>query len=288
MQNQSISGKKEKNNFQSVTPEAIYQEEHTHEILYSRYKLYKQSYRTKRDLHYHNHPECGYCKNGDGLFFVEDRIYPFSAGTVVFFPAGMNHIAQSPAERNSIWEYIWFDNKALDLALPSREIIIADRDCGELFRMMGHEIQKNENGNFELYRHLCAAFFEKLNAFSKDETVCNEKARKSILPAISLIAAKYGEYISVAQLAECCRLSESTLRRNFLAITGQSPKSYVNTIRLIIAEQLLIETSISVLDISERCGFSCLSTFNRCFLKRNGIPPSEYRRNLKIEQKTKI
>ena len=157
MQNQSRSSKKEKNNYQSVTPEAIYQEEHTHEILYSRYKHYKQSYRTKRDLHYHNHPECGYCKNGDGLFFVEDRIYPVSAGTVVFFPAGMNHIAQSPAERNSIWEYIWFDNKALDLALPPREIIIADRDCGELFRMMGHEIQKNENGNFELInlsRHL--------------------------------------------------------------------------------------------------------------------------------------
>ena len=49
-------------------------------------------------------------------------------------------------------------------------------------------------------------------------------------------------------------------------------------IRLMMAEQLLHDTALSVLEISERCGFPCLSTFNRQFLRRSGISPREFRK----------
>ncbi|MBQ8332645.1 MAG: AraC family transcriptional regulator, partial [Clostridia bacterium] len=49
-------------------------------------------------------------------------------------------------------------------------------------------------------------------------------------------------------------------------------------IRLMMAEQLLHDTALSVLEISERCGFPCLSTFNRQFLRRNGISLREFRK----------
>ena len=78
------------------------------------------------------------------------------------------------------------------------------------------------------------------------------------------------------------------IKENLEKIQNDIRKYGTDKVRLIIGEQLLRETSISVLDISERCGFPCLSTFNRSFLKRNGIPPREYRKNIKIEQKTKI
>ncbi|MBQ8398285.1 MAG: helix-turn-helix transcriptional regulator [Clostridia bacterium] len=256
--------------------DAIFQEEHVSEPFASHYTLYKQSWRTKQDLHYHNYPECGLCLKGDGLFFVEDRIYPFSAGTVVFFPVGMQHIAQSPAERNSLWEYIWLDAAVLNLTVPTCEVIVHDKNCASLFNLMRQELK--ENGNREIYVHLCAAFFGKLHTFARSETGLNEDARQSILPAIQLIAAQYNEPINAAQLAKICSLSESTLRRNFQTVTGQSPMEYVNSVRLMMAEQLLVDTSLTILEISERCGFLCLSTFNRQFLKRHGISPREYRR----------
>lgn len=278
MQFQSNPDKDEKIFFTNELTQAIFHKERIHQPFFSRYTCYKQSWRTKQDLHYHNYPECGRCLKGDGIFFVEDRVHPFTAGTVIFFPAGMHHIAQSPVERNSLWEYIWLDNEALELELPAREVIVPDRDCDELFRMMREEIQKGDSGNIALYRHLCAAFFGKLNTFTRSDIPADEKARRSILPAIHMIATRYQEPLTAPQLAEICRLSESTLRRNFLTVTGQSPMAYTSSIRLMMAEQLLTETDLTVLDISERCGFPCLSTFNRQFLKRRGISPRDFRK----------
>ena len=278
VQIRSNSGKDRKNILSSGLPKAIYYQEKIYQPFFSRYTHYKQSWRTKQDLHYHNYPECGRCLKGDGIFFVEDRVYPFTAGTVIFFPAGMHHIAQSPVERNSLWEYIWLDDEALGLELPAREVIVPDRDCNELFRMMSEEIPKGNAGNITLYRHLCAAFFDKLNVFTRSDISADEKARQSILPAIHAIATRYQEPLTAPQLAEICRLSESTLRRNFLTVTGQSPMAYTASIRLMMAEQLLTETDLTVLDISERCGFPCLSTFNRQFLRRRGISPRDFRK----------
>lgn len=272
MQIQSNSEKNDKN----FKLPAIYQKEAIDDIFFSRYTMYKQSWRTVQDLHYHNYPECGICLKGDGLFFVEDRIYPFTSGTVIYFPAGVHHIAQSPVERNSLWEYIWLDEKALGVTLPAHEVIVQDGDCRALFRMMQQEI--TSKGDRELYIHLCASFFGKMNKYSLKETGIDEETRKSILPAIQWIAVQYNEPVTTQRLAKICSLSESTLRRNFLKVTGQTPMNFANSVRLIMAEQLLHDTALSVLEISERCGFPCLSTFNRQFLKRNGISPREFRK----------
>lgn len=262
----------------SAIPQATFLKAEIEQPFFSQYVEYKQSWRDKQDLHYHDYPECGRCLKGDGVFFVEDRTYFFTAGTVIFLPAGMPHIAQSPVERHSLWEYIWLDSEALSFLLPSREVITRDRDCRELFRMMCETLKTGTEGDTSLYRHLSAAFFRKLNIFTQNEVLVDENARQSILPAIHQIATRFNEPLTVSQLAAICSLSESTFRRRFFGVTGQSPMAYVSSIRLMIAEQMLTETDFSVLDISERCGFPCLSTFNRQFLKRRGISPRVFRK----------
>lgn len=279
------SKQKEKSCHNGIQPvsRAVFLEEQIKRPFFSKHTCYRQSWCTAEDMHYHNYPECGRCLKGDGVFFVEDRLYAFTTGTIVFFPAGMHHIAQSPTERNSLWEYIWLDDTALNLQLPEQEVVSSDRDSNELFRMMWEELQKGEEGSISLYRHLIAAFFEKVTSLTKERLSADKAVWYGISPAIRTIAAEYHEPLSTAQLASICGISESTLRRGFLAVTGRTPAAYVHFVRLLMAEQLLVETELTVMEISERCGFPCLSTFNRQFLKRYGISPRAFRNERRSE-----
>ena len=47
-----------------------------------------------RYLHYHNELELGWCTEGSGIFFVEDKVIPFQAPCASVIYQGQIHIAQ--------------------------------------------------------------------------------------------------------------------------------------------------------------------------------------------------
>jgi len=69
-------------------------------------------------------------------------------------------------------------------------------------------------------------------------------------------------------------ISVSSLQRAFAQHVGMSPMQYVIKLRMDKALGLLMENSLSVKEISLRCGFSDEKYFSRAFKKRYGYPPS--------------
>lgn len=239
---------------------------------------FTQFFFNRSDLHYHAYPECGICLSGSGLFFVEDRIYQFGPGTVTFFPAGMPHIAQSPSEAPSTWRYLWFDEKKLDIWMPEREVILEDDDLRSILNMIYFEIQKDNSSDIILYQYLVKAFARKLELCAGPAAAYTSNSfRSQIMPAIKLISDKYGSSLTTSDLAYACSMSEASFRRAFKNITGESPLEYINRIRITMAQSLLVNTNLSILEISLRCGFPVLSTFNRQFLDISGTTPTMYR-----------
>ena len=59
--------------------------------------------------------------------------------------------------------------------------------------------------------------------------------------------------------------------------TGMSFISYVNDFRVTEARAMLTSTNDSILEISQKCGFSNLSNFNRMFKKAKRMSPKAYR-----------
>ena len=229
--------------------------------------------------HYHPHPELGLCLDGCGIFFVEDRVYPFSKGTVIYIPADMTHIEENSPKRKCSWDYLWIDERLFGennvFGMLSYEVFTQDRSCRRLFDMLFGEVSDGQSDT-EMYIGRCTAFahmMERTVSATRPEPSDNE-ARQMIVPAVTYIADHYSEDISVSKLARESNLSESTLRRTFSRVIGLAPYEYICSVRLAAAENLLIHTDLSILEISISCGFNSLSSFNRQFKKANGVPPS--------------
>lgn len=84
--------------------------------------------------------------------------------------------------------------------------------------------------------------------------------------------------VTVKELAASCHLSESRFSHLFKEIMGKSPMSYLLDLRLNKAKELLEDTELSVLAISEALGFSNQFYFSRQFKKHTALSPTEYRR----------
>lgn len=96
--------------------------------------------------------------------------------------------------------------------------------------------------------------------------------------ALGLIAEGALEEISIESLAAKVGLSGRQLRRVFIEHTGATAMAVHTTRRLLLAKQLLTETSMTVTQIAFASGFKSLRRFNSAFADGCGMPPTAIRR----------
>ena len=83
---------------------------------------------------------------------------------------------------------------------------------------------------------------------------------------------------TVETIAAAMHMSVSTFRRRIIAITGESPKVFLVTIRMNeAAEKLLTRPDELVKIIAYECGFGEVGSFARTFKRLYGMTPTEYR-----------
>lgn len=85
--------------------------------------------------------------------------------------------------------------------------------------------------------------------------------------------------LSLSKLAKYVAYSPYHFSRIFKERMGISPLYYVSSVRLQRAKQLLLDTNLSVRDISEEIGQQSLGTFTTRFNEKVGMPPSAYRQS---------
>ena len=94
------------------------------------------------------------------------------------------------------------------------------------------------------------------------------------------IETHFREQITIDDIAADAGVSVSTMLRLYHDILHTTPIQYVLQYRLEqIREELLLYPDSSISETAYSCGFNDISYFNRCFLKKYGCTPSEFRRN---------
>lgn len=89
-------------------------------------------------------------------------------------------------------------------------------------------------------------------------------------------------------LARELGLSRPVLYRKLPAITDHTPNEFIRIIRLKRAAQILEQLDLPISDVCYRTGFKTPKYFSKCFRDFFGISPSQYAKQKKKDQDTKI
>jgi AraC-like DNA-binding protein len=100
---------------------------------------------------------------------------------------------------------------------------------------------------------------------------------RHLLRAKDLADARYFDPLGVDDMARAAGLSRAHFSREFRAVFGESPHSYLLTRRMERAAALLRNTDRSVTDICFSVGLQSVGSFTTSFRRTYGVPPTAYR-----------
>jgi len=98
-----------------------------------------------------------------------------------------------------------------------------------------------------------------------------------ILRTLATIEGDYAQRLRVSRLAALAGLSRSRFEHLFKQQTGESFITHLRRVRLERAKSLLADYSLSIKEVSFKCGYSSSSSFSRDFKKFFHISPSKCR-----------
>lgn len=252
------------------------------------------------NLHFHDSLEIGYCYEGSGVFIIDENIIPFSKNDASIIFKNQIHIAQSNKGNLSKWRFISLYPEKIIRDFPMNEssmllsALIHGYKLPNIVNSATHpkitrlilsiidEITEAKKG-YKSYINLLVLQLlleisrtNDLNNINKD---INRQTLLQITPALEFISQNYMNTIKVSTLADICFTSDRNLRRFFYRSLSLSPVEYVIKFRIKMASVLLSSTTDSILEVSNKVGFSSLSSFNRHFKTIIGMSPLQWRKN---------
>ncbi len=96
---------------------------------------------------------------------------------------------------------------------------------------------------------------------------------------LTYISEHVAEPLSLDVLAKKLFVNKYSISRIFSEQIGCSLRTYVNALRVELAQNLLRDPAISTSELIARCGFESERTFYRTFREHCGVTPRQYRMN---------
>ena len=236
--------------------------------------------------HIHEACEIYVYLSGDVSFMVEDRLYPIQYGDVVITrPYEYHHcIYHTKTRHRHFWILFSGTNneKLLDLFFERRKgngnlLTMESESMQELVEICFALCQKPQS-EVEKYFY----FFRLLRVLEQAELSGGGgvESKQEMASVLSAIHRRYGEKLSIRELAEQAHISISTMERWFDEHLHTTPSAYIQRVRLVNAAWLLTEGN-SVTDTAARCGFSDVSAMIFQFKKQYGMTPLQYKKKMK-------
>ncbi len=101
---------------------------------------------------------------------------------------------------------------------------------------------------------------------------------ETLIHAAQLMEQNIEKPLSLDEIAAATELSRRQIERLFKRHLNCVPKRYYLQMRLRRARELLLNTSMPIIDITAACGFRSTTHFSKCYHAQFGYPPSAERR----------
>ena len=93
----------------------------------------------------------------------------------------------------------------------------------------------------------------------------------------------YGEDLSLELLADKLNITGAYLSTYFKEKTGMNFSDYLNGMRVNIAKEMLLHSSLKIQDVATKVGYHNVNSFIRMFKRYAGLPPGEFRKTIQQE-----
>ena len=154
-----------------------------------------------------------------------------------------------------------------------------------MFRKLYHVFSRRGEDPFAMLRInalLCETAYLLFTGFLMDEfaplAVESKKYRARCQEIIEYVEDHYREALSMRSLAARFCISREHLARVFRDYMGTTFKTHLTRVRMYMAYELLVNTDLTLIQISLDSGFSDSRAFISSFKRLYGVTPSRYRK----------
>ena len=247
------------------------------------------------DMHYHNTCELYYILEGGREYFIEDKFFTTHKGDFVYIPAEMLHRTDGQLTTR-ILTYVgdpfisrYFTKEMCNTLFPTEPFVFRPEESKadifnnmfiELFAELGNS-KKNATKKDAVR---VAGLLFKIMFFATNERntyVEQPFPDKRISPIVQYINKNFAQIGSIEEIANRFFLSKYYLCHMFKASLGVPLITYLHTIRIKAACEMIESGKYKITEIATKCGFNTTPYFCKVFKDEKGITPSEYRQSLK-------
>ena len=257
-----------------------------------------------RTPHWHTQVEVNYVFRGTLDYEMDGYALRLVPGDLVLFWGGQPHrlATVAPGSFFHAIHLLLFDFFRLRLPSATMARIMggatlvararqAEDDCG--FRRRGEWMA---SGRAHLIAHAVEELLLRLGRFGFEPHETHTAPSAAPLPdqgregshlverLCAYITENFREDIQCATIAAHADVHPKYAMAAFKRSTGMSLLEYLTLLRVSYAQALLSEDRHSILQVAMDSGFGSVSAFNKCFRKRAGMNPSEFKRRQRGHQ----
>lgn len=259
--------------------------------------------------HYHDYIEILFGQEGMFELYLGSSYHQFGPGDMVVIPSGEVHLINSLSEEGGTYYVLRFlpeliyngvnysclgfqylfpfltkngcknhiiEKEALkgtDISYLIKEIFREDDE-----KSYGYELAvRNHIGSVFLW---VLRYWHSKGLFLPAENRVDSELAAQLEPVFSYVKENYDFPVNALEAAKLCSMSYSYFSRSFNRLFHMSFSDYVNHIRLMEAEKLLVSTALSITEIAASSGFNSTSYFIKLFHEDKHMSPKQFRKEI--------
>lgn len=250
------------------------------------------------DSHYHDVYEIYYLVSGTRRQFVDHKIYDIKRGDLILIPGRVIHKTTAIDKNQHVRYLISFSEdyvrplladlpeNTLQQIFSSVHIPVPESRRGYvlgLFDKISEEYNAAAVDAFSerMLKNYLSELFVFILRYNRKNPVGERAERipeEKIQTAAKYIYENYQQELTLSKVAAHVYMSDTYFSKKFKKVTGLSFREYLTSVRIKMADEMLLETKQSIAQIAEACGFADANYFGDVFKKAKGVSPLQYRK----------
>ncbi|MBP1907768.1 AraC-like DNA-binding protein [Paenibacillus turicensis] len=222
------------------------------------------------------------CSSGD-IHYYDSHSSTSTMILIIFHPSLIGCTGSWPPQSRFVSPFMDINdaNHATNeqfVALPQHR-----QEITELILKMKQEVDKKEpyyeNVTVGMIHTLCGLLLRHIPSRQIDLSGDNRRIlnMKIMQEVLDYLETNYMNGVKLEEAAKQAKMSLFHFSRFFKNITGMSYTSYLNRLRIDKAEEMIMSTQQTMLEIALECGFTNVRTFNRVFKQLKQCKPTDLR-----------